>query len=394
MLSPRIGRLMADPSPAAVDRFWTATTAAGTPLIEPLDGTSVLVTFLWRGEARSTRAWWNFDVPLARLPGTDLWHGSAVFPADLRTIYCLLHDDAETLPADASGAGPTHIDAANPHRIHFPADPQDPDDQSTWASVLTLPDAPGEPWTAPRHDVPPGSLTAASITSTALGGSHPVTVYQPAGVPAHHAPVLVVFDGYLAQTILRIPTVLDNLIHAGKIPPTAALFVHTFTQRRNRDLTPAPALADFVTGELLPWARARWSIGSPDGADLIAGVSRGGLAAAYVGLSRPESFAGVIAQSGSFWWPPPTEGQPCWLIDHIDRYPSPGARFYLDVGTQETIPGPDGAPSQVTACRAMRDALRHQGHQVTYAEYTGGHDYLNWRRTIAEGLLATHAGPR
>jgi enterochelin esterase family protein len=371
-----------------VDQFWAEVTRAGTPLIEPVDDTSVLVTFLWRGDARSTRAWWNFDVPLSRLPGTDLWHGSAVCPTDLHTVYCLTHDDADGLPADPTGIGPAHIDAGNPNRLHFPADPQDPSDRDTWASVLTLPNAPAEPWTAARPEVTPGTLTTASITSAALGCTNPVTVYQPAGVPTHRAPVLVVFDGYLAQKVLRIPTVLDNLIHAGKIPPTAALFIHTPDDRRNRDLTPAPALADFVTEELLPWARSGWRIGSPDGANLITGVSRGGLAAAYVGLARPASFAGVIAQSGSFWWPPPTEGQPCWLVDHIDQFPPSGVKFYLDVGTRETFPGPDGAPSQIVACRAMRDALRHHGHHVSYAEYAGGHDYVNWRRTIADGLLA------
>jgi enterochelin esterase-like enzyme len=36
----------------------------------------------------------------------------------------------------------------------------------------------------------------------------------------------------------------------------------------------------------------------------------------------------------------------------------------------------------------MRDALTSRGYEVTYAEYSGAHDYVNWRRTFADGLLA------
>jgi hypothetical protein len=43
--------------------------------------------------------------------------------------------------------------------------------------VLTLPDAPAEPWTATRPEVTPGTLTTALIGSAALGGTSPVTVY-------------------------------------------------------------------------------------------------------------------------------------------------------------------------------------------------------------------------
>jgi enterochelin esterase-like enzyme len=32
--------------------------------------------------------------------------------------------------------------------------------------------------------------------------------------------------------------------------------------------------------------------------------------------------------------------------------------------------------------------LLERGYQVTYAEYSGAHDYINWRRTFADGLLA------
>ena len=73
MQSPRITRLLADPSPRAVDAFWREVTTTGTPMVEPWDDDCVLVTFLWRGAATSTRAWWGVDVPLSRVPGTDLW---------------------------------------------------------------------------------------------------------------------------------------------------------------------------------------------------------------------------------------------------------------------------------------------------------------------------------
>jgi enterochelin esterase family protein len=71
--SSRIGRLLDDPSPAAVDELWREVAEHGSPLIEPWDAGRVLVTFLWRGEARTTRVWWGLDVPLTRVPGTDLW---------------------------------------------------------------------------------------------------------------------------------------------------------------------------------------------------------------------------------------------------------------------------------------------------------------------------------
>jgi enterochelin esterase family protein len=42
----------------------------------------------------------------------------------------------------------------------------------------------------------------------------------------------------------------------------------------------------------------------------------------------------------------------------------------------------------VEANRQMREVLLAHGHPVTYAEYAGGHDYVNWRRTFADALVA------
>jgi enterochelin esterase-like enzyme len=358
-----------------------------SPLIEPRDDGTALVTFRWQGEAQSTRAFWGVDVPLTRRPGTDLWTGSEVFPSDLRTLYCLVHDGVTKAPTDPGGTGPTHIDPLNPERLHFPRDPADPDDGDTWVSVLTLPDAPDEPWLVPHPGVPAGPVTEETL------GNRPVAVYRPAGTPAAGLPVLVVFDGFLSRQVLRIPQVLDNLIAARRIPPLVALFVSSFEANREEELSPGDRLLGLVAGELMPWARTHLAAGLDGRANIVTGVSRGGLAAGYLGLRTPELFGAVIAQSGSFWWPSPLAGEPGWLIREVARRPPADVRFALDVGVRETMPGPDGAPSQVTVTREMRDALRAHGYPVNYIEYSGGHDYVNWRRTFPEALIAV-AGPR
>jgi hypothetical protein len=36
----------------------------------------------------------------------------------------------------------------------------------------------------------------------------------------------------------------------------------------------------------------------------------------------------------------------------------------------------------------MRDVFLARGYEVHYQESVGGHDYLSWRGTLADGLLA------
>jgi enterochelin esterase-like enzyme len=374
--SPLLARLLEDP-----DRF-----PAGSPLVEPWDDDNVLVTFLWRGEATSTKAWWNIEVDLERVPGTDVWHGSTVLPRDLRTIYCLTHDGHLQPPSVLTYQGLSHLDPGNPRVLQFAADPYDPTDVDSYLSVLELPDAPRSPWTTPRTDVTAGTIATEVLPRTGL----PVSIYRPHGVTATGRPTLVAFDGWLAQTVMGMPTVLDNLIAAGRVPPMTALFVHARDESRDDDLVPGPAIEHLVADELLPWARTH-GIGAPHG-NVVAGMSRGGLVAAYLGLCRPDLFSGVIAHSGSFWWPAPGDGEPRQLIRDVPGLRRGDVRVFLDVGRMETMPGPGGAPSQLSVCREMRDTLRTHGYEVSYVEFPGGHDYVNWRHNFPGALMAVATG--
>jgi enterochelin esterase family protein len=59
-------------------------------------------------------------------------------------------------------------------------------------------------------------------------------------------------------------------------------------------------------------------------------------------------------------------------------------RFYLEAGQFETNEG----GGILTETRRLRDVLEARGYRVTYSAHPGGHDFIVWRGTFADGLLA------
>jgi len=45
------------------------------------------------------------------------------------------------------------------------------------------------------------------------------------------------------------------------------------------------------------------------------------------------------------------------------------------------------APNLMVANHKLRDVLREKGYLVHYHEFSGGHDYISWRGSFADGLL-------
>ena len=72
-----------------------------------------------------------------------------------------------------------------------------------------------------------------------------------------------------------------------------------------------------------------------------------------------------------------------WLTGEYARRPKQPLRFYMDVGIHE-----GGNPSMAVVNRHLRDVLTARGYDVArYVEFNGGHDYLVWRGTLADGLM-------
>lgn len=393
---------------AGTDAFWAAVAKHGTPIVEPAgDGTAQLVTLLWRGaDTRSLRAFWAIRAAqadaFARVPGTDVWHLSLRLPAATRMSYQLAPDvpqfaDGPRMRQRRAVLATAQADPLNPKR--WPR--HDGADRHATASLIELSQAPAEPWLAARPGVPRGDVQTLRFRSDRLGNERDVSIYTPPDHPRGGAalPLLLLFDrdDYLSR--VPTPTLLDNLIADGRIPPLVAVLVaNPSRQARAAELPCNATFAQVVVDELLPWVRSRVNTTTDPARVVAAGSSYGGLASACLALRHPQAVGRVLALSGSFWWSPdrdptaPVGGlddtaESEWASRQFAAAPRADLAFFLSPGLFERS-APGDSIGILEANRHLRDVLTAKGYRVHYREFAGGHDYLNWRCALPEGLIA------
>lgn len=383
--------------------FWRDIARHGAPLIEPgPDANHALVTFLWRATGTTARVvvvggLAHADVErdrLVRLPETDLWYRTYLTRADIRTVYRLSVDGplGPTLEEAMRRFFTAQPDPLNPRAYIVPTDAERPDATGGVASVLEAPEAAPQPWVTPRPGVSTGHVNLHRLRSAILDNERRVWVYTPSEYTPTGAPypVVLLFDGSeYSGRLVPTPTILDNLIADGRIPPLVALMPDSLDgQTRSRELRPFSPFEAFVIDELLPWARRLYHVTTEPALSVVAGSSAGGLTAASIALRHPDVFGNVLSQSGFVVWKPEDDPRDHWLARYVEDHPAVPVRWHLDVGTLEDTPRPDGGATMVEANRRLRDVLRAKGHDVRYAEFGGGHDYLCWQGTLADGLVA------
>lgn len=380
---------------AAVDAWWSSL-AGHAPLVEPSPGhpDESIVSFVMRSTgpyvALTGGPDW-FEKPLVRIPNTDLWYLSVRMPKDARFLYGFVEADRAPDFQLPFHKAPWN----NPRDARAKPDPNNPHDESGM-SRAELPAAPAQPWIAARADVAKGKLTELTLASAMMQEPRRVAIYTPASYdPARTYPLVIAFDGetygMAGDPTLPLPTILDNLIAAGKIPPVVAALVAN-QGTRDRDLPGSEPFAHFVVDELLPEVRTNFHAGLTAATTLVTGSSYGGLCSAFIALRHSDSIGNVLSQSGAFQFerghgavdtPITAEGN--WLARDYARSPAHPVRFYLEAGRFE--------PPILEANRHLRDVLQAKGYSVHYTEFSGGHDYAIWRGTIADGLMTLLAAP-
>jgi enterochelin esterase-like enzyme len=373
------------------EAFWHAMQQQGTPLVEPWADGQVLVTFLWRDQGNQNVRLFGSPSgdhnPLRKLAGSDVWWTSVVMDPRARLSYALAPD----VPKVANAAQQRRMilttlqrDPLNAHT--FPASLQARAlDRFQGRSLLTLPQAPAQPWVAARVQSPQGQLTRHVVHSAVLGNDREVWTYVPAGAPAQA--LLVLFDAHAFVGDVPTPRIVDNLISDGLLPPTAVVMVgNASPEARGEELPPNPLFAQFMAQELMPWVKAQ-GMGQWARHTVVAGSSYGGLVSSYLGLTHPELFGNVLSMSGSYWWAP--KGEPAgWMQRAWQTLPAPvpNVRFYIDAGTFEQ--GRGGRDGILETSRALAEVLRSRSIAVTQREWVAGHDYAQWQSSLACGLVA------
>jgi enterochelin esterase-like enzyme len=406
--SPRIEQLRKDLEAGAatdtVAAFWKEIELKGTPLVEELkdNSTDNLVTLLWRASpVAPTRnvmiVWFPYaaakpnDYLMTNLAATDVWYRTLKIRRGARFAYQLSPNDPATFDdPPAYRISTVQADPLNPH--HWFDNPGST--KFEYSSSVELPGARPQPYSTKRAAVPAGKVEKARIKSELLGNERDLSIYTPPGYSKEGSTpngLLVVFDESAYLTMVPTPVILDNLLADGKIRPMVAVLIANPSQEtRNRELPPNPKFADFLNDELIPWVRRNYNVTKDPSQVVVAGSSYGGIASVYAGLRHPETFGNILCQSGSFWWSaskPEPYAEPNYLAREFLKSPKLPLRFYMDAGSFEVdLNGGGGAILEPS--RHMRDVLLAKGYEVHYQENVGGHDYLSWKGSLADGLLA------
>ena len=422
IISPMISRLQDEikvNKKEAISKFWKEIEEIGTPIFEDIEGDDKynIITFLVQENDEVENIICNCifvteDIReglLERIENTNIYFKSYKILKGLRETYCLSKnnplepkDPAENI---SKYGNLVFSDPFNSKIYFFKVDGfQLP------LNEFESPNALSQTWYGERTDINHGTVEEFTSFSEILNNKRQILVYTPPNYSKTHSPYhyLLLFDGIIFEEIAKVSSTIDNLIADDKIPPVVAVMIENFLPKsitlRSSELPPNPKFLRYIIKELLPWIQENFNITSDPSQSVIAGASYGGLASSFIAFKQPEIFANVLSMSGAYswypgadfwlqrvkdledlehWWSEEDEKEGEWLIRQFSQTEKLPLKFYLDVGVLE-----ETDPTQLfISNRHFRNVLLTKGYPVSYVEFLGGHDFVCWRGSIADGLI-------
>ena len=331
--------------------------------------------------------------------------------------------DAPATPAPTRGPGA--------EVLHFPRGaPATPADLAEMAPLHALPAfSPGadigdfllKPPYAPAPEltaqpgVPKGKVVQFALKAadskfypdTGLRGTLPtrsVTVYIPNQyIPGTPAPLLVTQDAMGARNN-QLPTILDNLIAAHRVPPIVAVMVaHGGGDARDSERgleydTVSGRFAEFIEAEVLPKVAKDYGVTfttDPDGRATMGGSS-GGAAAFSMAWFHPELYHRVLTYSGTYTNNQsvvnPASLHGAWEYhEHlVPQSPPKPLRIWMEVGENDngSVNTAADLHNWVIANERMAAVLKTKGYhyQFVFAEGAGHVDGKVVTQTLPHAL--------
>jgi len=250
-------------------------------------------------------------------------------------------------------------------------------------------DVPGPKDKPLAHDMrqaPHGSVAAHWYQSSVTGGLRRVHVYLPPDYPKEPTkryPVLYLLHGMGDNdshwvTIGRANVILDNLIADGKAAPMIvampdghARLATTGASDEERRRA-AAAFEDDLLKEVIPLVESNYRVLADREHRAIAGLSMGGGQALSIGLTRLDLFAYIGGFSSALR---SREDVVAELAKDVKRTNEQIRLLWIGCGTDDRL---------IEGSRQLAGALKEKGIKCQLRETPGGHQWMVWRRYLAE----------
>lgn len=311
-----------------------------------------MLTFIYKGEAKTVEICCGLQEPLERLPNSDVWVLRKTIPnlSEAVLSYFFVVDNV------------------------FPR---------TLGDVWRGPDAPALSETL---EPAPARVFERTLQSEVLDEARKLVVYLP---PDHDAlkllglPVVYLADG---SSVWDYASYVELLIKQGKLPQMLLVGIESGSyigdqtkeydpqlDLRAREYIPDKQdarFADherFVIEEVLPWAEENFGASRFRDQRLVYGHSNGGVFAAAMGLKNPDIFGYALPFSVGV---DPTETLGLEPVD---------TKFYFVAGQLEE--------GFLETTRNLSEQLAERGISSEFNERVAGHDFVMWQEAFPEALL-------
>ena len=247
----------------------------------------------------------------------------------------------------------------------------------------------------PRAHVPKGALIQQPAWRSEIfpGTAREWWVYVPAQYRPEEPAAVMVFQDGGRQYKDYVPTVFDNLIATGEMPPTIGIFINpgifadtTVPNRSFEYDTLSDQYTRFLLEEILPEVEKTYRLRSDSAGRAIGGISSGGICAFTVAWQRPDAFSKVLSWVGSFTniasGPTLREGGHNYpaLIRKLPRKP---IRVFLQDGANDLDNAHGSWP---LANQQMAKALAYAGYDYQFVDGQGFHSPLHGRAILPDSL--------
>jgi enterochelin esterase family protein len=320
----------------------------GNPIIQ-----GSRATFIWEGETApllisDSTDWDERPKAFKRLSFTSrqahtqpVWSTSLIVPRDAYVEYAFLDPNTQEHILDPYNLRSTSNGMGERNNFFY------------------MPETMASPFSMRRADVRSGTVTRHRVDTWLMqdDGERDIYLYAP---PA------------------KGPVPLLNLIADKRIRPIAIAFLQNARARRNVEYICSDATISWLDKEVLPLARKHIrlvNLKDKPGSYGVLGASAGGIMAVYTGLRMPEIFGKVISQSGVF----ALEGRDLAAVDLVRYRHAHNLKIWMDCGILDDL---------LDDNRRMSRLLQEQKYDVTYREFSGGHNYTAWRDDVWRGLEA------